>query len=35
LIPGGLSLGLFLAAGEARIGVPPADMIEKLPELWA
>jgi hypothetical protein len=34
LIPGGLSIGLYLAAGEAQIGKPPEDYpLSKMPEL--
>ncbi|WP_334488889.1 hypothetical protein [Bradyrhizobium algeriense] len=33
LIPGSLSAGLYIAAHEARIGTPPAETLEKMPEL--
>jgi hypothetical protein len=33
LVPGGLSIGLYLAALEAHIGTPPAETLSKMPEL--
>jgi Patatin-like phospholipase len=33
LIPGGLTIGLYLASREAQIGTPPAEMLGKIPEL--
>jgi len=33
LVPGSLSIGLYLAALEAQIGTPPPEILEKMPEL--
>lgn len=35
LIPGSLSVGLYIAAHEANIGTPPTETLKKMPELGA